>query len=177
MGRDQKIYRQVRPGKIMETEEEVNFIELIREFNHRGIRYLIIGRRAIILYGGPVLTADYDLWVHAADREKTLFFLSEDLGFEISHPPNTKRPIVTGFSGMKKFDLFFHERITNMEDETISFVDCYRNATRIEDEKEDVFFRIPSLDDLIRLKKIRPPNVKDEQDIAYILKAKELLGG
>jgi hypothetical protein len=28
--------------------------------------------------------------------------------------------------------------------------------------------------DFIRLKKIREPNVKDEQDIAYLLKAKEL---
>jgi len=30
-------------------------------------------------------------------------------------------------------------------------------------------------DDLIRLKKIRKPNVKDEQDIEYLLKAKHLL--
>lgn len=32
-----------------------------------------------------------------------------------------------------------------------------------------------SIDDLIRLKKIRQPNVKDEQDIQYLLKAKQLL--
>ena len=30
-----------------------------------------------------------------------------------------------------------------------------------------------SIDDLIRLKKIRRPNVKDEQDIQYLLKAKQ----
>jgi hypothetical protein len=40
--------------------------------------------------------------------------------------------------------------------------------------KEDVSFRIPSIDDLIRLKKIRNPNVKDGQDIEYLLKAKRL---
>jgi len=39
---------------------------------------------------------------------------------------------------------------------------------------EGLFFRIPSIDDLIRLKKIRKPNVKDEQDIEYLLKAKHL---
>jgi len=32
-----------------------------------------------------------------------------------------------------------------------------------------------SIDDLIRLKKIRQPNVKDDQDIQYLLKAKQLL--
>ena len=31
------------------------------------------------------------------------------------------------------------------------------------------------LDDLIRLKKIRKPNIKDEQDIEYLLKAKRFL--
>lgn len=31
-----------------------------------------------------------------------------------------------------------------------------------------------SIDDLISLKKIRQPNVKDEQDIQYLLKAKQL---
>jgi len=32
-----------------------------------------------------------------------------------------------------------------------------------------------SIDDLIRPKKIRQPNVKDEQDIQYLLRAKQLL--
>jgi len=68
------------------------------------IRYLIIGRRAIILYGGPVLTADYDFWIHPADKKKTLSLLSDELGFELSDAPNTKKPIVSGFPGMKKFD-------------------------------------------------------------------------
>jgi hypothetical protein len=36
-------------------------------------------------------------------------------------------------------------------------------------------FKIPSIDNLIRLKQIRKPNVKDEQDIEYLLKAKQLL--
>jgi hypothetical protein len=44
-----------------------------------------------------------------------------------------------------------------------------------EDPTQGVSFRIPSIDDLIHLKKIRQPNVKDEQDIEYLLKAKHLL--
>jgi hypothetical protein len=159
----------------MEPEKEVNLLHLIRKLNRQGIRYLIIGRRAVILYGGPVLTADHDLWIHPADKKKALSFLSESLGFELSDPPGTKRPVVTGFSGMKKYDLFFQKSVRNIENETIAFETCYKSSTVLKDSKENVEFRIPSIDDLIRLKKKRPPNAKDEQDIEYLLRAKQLL--
>jgi len=157
----------------MEPEKEVNLLDVIREFNRHQVRHVIIGRRAVILYGGPVLTGDNDIWIHTADREKTLSLLNR-LDFELSHPVETKRPIVTAFSGMKKYDLFFHKGIKNLEDEPIEFEECYRNSTLIEDPSKDIFFRVPSIDDLIRLKKIREPNVRDEQDIEYLLKAKKL---
>jgi len=158
----------------MEPEKEIKFPDLIRKFNQENIRYLIIGRRAIVLYGGPVLTGDYDLWIHPEDKKITLSFLLDELDFELSHPPHTKRPIVTAFAGMKKYDLFFHRGIRNIENETIEFEVCYRNSVLKEDPEENVSFRIPSIDDLIRLKKIRQPNVKDEQDIEYLLRAKNL---
>jgi hypothetical protein len=158
----------------MEPEKEVKFFDLIRSFNRQRIRYLIIGRRAVILYGGPVLTADHDLWIHPVDKKKALSILLEKFGFELSHPPDTKKPIVTGFSGMKKYDFFFQKSVRNLEKETIEFEECYKNSTIKEDSAEDVSFRIPSIEDLIRLKKIRRPNVKDEQDIEYLLRAKRL---
>jgi hypothetical protein len=158
----------------MEPEKEVSFFKLIRQLNRRKIRYLIIGRRAVILYGGPVLTTDTDLWIHPEDKKTVLSLLLDELGLEISHPPNTKKPIVSGFSGLRKFDLFFQKGIKNIEDQMIEFEDCYKNSILKKDPKEDVSFRIPSIDDLIRLKKIRKPNVKDEQDIEYLLKAKHL---
>ena len=158
----------------MEPEKEVSLIDLLREFNRQNIRYLIIGRRAVILYGGPVLTADNDLWVHPADKRKALSLLLEEFDFELSHPPDTKKPIVTGFSGMRKYDLFFQKSVRNREDETIEFEECYKNSVTKEDVGANLSFRIPSVDDLIRLKKIRKPNIKDEQDIEYLLKAKRL---
>jgi len=59
--------------------------------------------------------------------------------------------------------------------ETIDFEECYKNSILKEDLAEDISFRIPSIDDLIRLKKIKKPNIKDEQDIEYLLKTKQLL--
>ena len=158
----------------MKPEKEIKFFKLIRELNRQRIRYLIIGRRAVILYGGPVLTADHDIWLHPEDKKKALSFLSEKLDFELSHPPDTKRPIVIGFSGTKKYDLFFQRSVKNIENETIEFEGCYGNSVLKEDLREKVSFRIPSIDDLIRLKKIRKPNAKDQQDIEYLLKAKRL---
>ena len=158
----------------MEPEKEVEFFDLIREFERRKIRFLIIGRRALVLYGAPVLTADHDLWIHPDDKERTLLFLSEGLGFELTHPPETGKPIVTGFSGMRIYDLFFQKSVRNSEHETIDFEDCYRNSVVKDDPAEGLRFRIPSIDDLIRLKKIRKPNAKDQQDIEYLLKAKRL---
>jgi hypothetical protein len=158
----------------MKPEKEVKFFELIRKFNRRKIRYMIIGRRAVILYGGPVLTADHDLWIHPSDKRKILFLLLNEFEFELSYPPDTKRPIVSGYSGFKKFDLFFQKSIKNIEGEIIEFEECYKNSILKKDSTEDVSFRIPSIDDLIRLKKVRKPNVKDEQDIEYLLKAKRL---
>jgi hypothetical protein len=100
--------------------------------------------------------------------------LLDKLGLETSHSPNTKKPIVSRFSGLKKFDFFFQKSVRNIEGETIEFEDCYQNSIIRKDPTENVSFRIPSIDDLIRLKKIRKPNVKDEQDIEYLLKAKRL---
>jgi hypothetical protein len=158
----------------MEPEKEVSFLRLIRELNRGKIRYLVIGRRAVILYGGPVLTGDTDLWIHPEDKRKALSLLSDKLSLELSESPDTKKPIVSGFSGMRKFDLFFQKSVKTFEDHVIDFEDCYENSILKKDPKEDIHFQLPSIDDLIRLKKIRKPNIKDEQDIEYLLKAKRL---
>ena len=41
--------------------------EFFRRLGASGVRVLLIGRRALVAYGLPVLTADYDLWLHADD--------------------------------------------------------------------------------------------------------------
>ena len=158
----------------MEPEREVDFFTLLREFTRRNIRCLIIGRRAVILYGAPVLTADYDLWVHPEDKGSTLAFLSEELDLELSDFPDTRKRLVSGYSGMRKYDFFFQRSVKTIENEKVDFEECYKNSIVKEDRSEGIRFRVPSIDDLILLKKVRKPNAKDEQDIEYLLKAKQL---
>ena len=46
-----------------EFDEEALFSVIARS----GVRSLLIGRRALVALGIPVLTADYDLWIHTDD--------------------------------------------------------------------------------------------------------------
>jgi hypothetical protein len=157
----------------MEPEIELDFFDIIKDLNRMGIKNLIIGRRAVVLYGAPVLTADYDFWIDSNDKAKALSYFVKK-GCDLSYSEDSKKPIIQVYAGLMKIDLFFHKAITNLEGELIEFAPCYENATIKEDPEQDVFFRIPSIDDLIRTKKIRKENVKDLQDIEYLLKAKAM---
>jgi hypothetical protein len=42
-------------------------IELFRRIGESGARALLVGRRALVTLGLPVLTADCDFWVHPED--------------------------------------------------------------------------------------------------------------
>ncbi|MBW2114637.1 MAG: hypothetical protein JRH04_07235 [Deltaproteobacteria bacterium] len=157
----------------MEPEVELDFFDIVKDFNRMGIRYLIIGRRAVVLYGAPVLTADYNFWIDTNEKAKVLaYFVNK--GCSLSNSEDSMKPIIQVYAGPMKIDLFFHKAITNLEGDLVEFAQCYKNATIKEDPKQDVFFRIPSIDDLIKTKKTRQENVKDLQDIEYLLKAKTI---
>jgi len=157
----------------MEPEVELDFFDIIKDFNRIGIRYLIIGRRAVVLYGAPVLTADYDFWIDSKEKATVLAYFSKK-GCGLSHGEDNLKPIIQVYAGPRKIDLFFHRAVRNLDGDLIEFKSCYENATIKEDREQDIFFRIPSIDDLIKTKKIRQWNVKDLQDIEYLLKAKEM---
>jgi len=158
----------------MEPELELAFFDIIKDFNRMMIKHLIIGRRAVVLYGAPVLTADYDFWIDAADRARVLSYFIEK-GCMLSEPEDSLNPMIQVYAGPRKIDLFFHKQIKNIEGDLIEFESCYQNATTKKDSEQGLFFCIPSIDDLIKTKKIRKENVKDLQDIEYLLKAKDMI--
>ena len=55
-----------------------------------GARAVLIGRRALIALGIPVLTADYDFWVHVDDIEAFNAAI-EPFGMSPSHAPAEAR--------------------------------------------------------------------------------------
>jgi hypothetical protein len=46
---------------------ELDEAESFRSVAESGARALLIGRRTLVVLGLPVLTADYDFWIHADD--------------------------------------------------------------------------------------------------------------
>jgi hypothetical protein len=64
--------------------------DFFRAIAGSGARVLLIGRRALIALGLPLLTADYDLWVHIDDIE-SLNRALETLEFVASLPPEGAR--------------------------------------------------------------------------------------
>jgi hypothetical protein len=159
----------------LKAEPEFNFPDLVKELNKEHIRYILIGRQALILYGAPLLSFDYDLWVHPDDRKKLLQYLVNIKNFEITRDISDPSPICTVFAGTEKVDLFFNKTITNLESETIDFEVSYNNAIKIRDDSDpDFLIRIPSIEDLVKLKKLRARNMKDEEDIKYLLSIKSL---
>jgi hypothetical protein len=69
-----------------------------------GARVLIIGRRALILLGAPVLTADYDPWVHFDDIEKLNAAFAR-----LDHEPN-RPPGEASHTGRYVLDLITTKR-------------------------------------------------------------------
>lgn len=142
------------------------FKEIIRLFNKEKIRYLLIGRQAVMLYGAPLFSYDYDFWIHPEDKKKTYRILEETLEFEPSYPEDIKRPMISFLSDKgEKVDVFFVKKITNASGETFGIEEVLKRSIIVKDRGFTI--RLPDIDDLIGLKKMgkRP---KDIEDIEYL---------
>jgi hypothetical protein len=154
----------------MQAEPQVDLPSLLSEMTARGIRFLVIGRQAMVLYGAPALTFDWDIWVAPADRGAAFAFLVDDRGFEASRAPDDPSPLVTMFAGPAKLDLFFYGAVRNIEGQDLAFEDAWTRSVEFTDAcNPPMRLRVPGRDDLVVLKKLRPRNLKDEEDIKYLL--------
>lgn len=142
------------------------FKEIIRLFNKEKIRYLLIGRQAVMLYGAPLFSYDYDFWIHPEDRKKTYRVLEDILEFESSYPEDIKRPMISFLSDKgEKVDVFFVKEITNSFGETFEIEEVLKRSIIVRDKGFTI--RLPDIDDLIGLKKMgRRP--KDVEDVEYL---------
>jgi hypothetical protein len=64
--------------------------EVLRALQSSGTRVLLIGRRALVALGAPVMTADYDVWVHRDDVERLNHAFAKIDHFP-NHPPDAAR--------------------------------------------------------------------------------------
>ena len=155
----------------MKAGKEFDLIEFIQALEKEKIPYLLIGRWAVILHGAPLMTADYDFWISPSDRRRILHLL-ERMRYDL--PPATawKQPLLTVYCASEKIDLLFFKQITNREGQRLSFEQCSKRSDVKEDRRRRISVRIPSIDDLIALKKSTrstpEDELKDATDIRFL---------
>jgi len=155
----------------MDAAEGFDLIQFIKVLEERSIRYLLIGRWAIILHGAPLMTADYDFWIDPASKAKLLRILDR-MRFEVPAETDRKSPIISVYRSSEKIDLFFMRRVSNRENIILSFDECWRRADVKIDPQHHFSIRVPSLKDLIELKKIprvsATNDAKDLKDLQFL---------
>jgi hypothetical protein len=137
-----------------------------------GARVLLIGRRAMVALGIPVLTADYDLWV-AFDDVETLNVALAALDFVPNRAPDEARR--TGryvLENDEHVDVMVARAATTPAGERLAFDDAWVRRQSVAFEAVQV--AIPCVDDLMTTKRwsMREKDVRDIQLIEALRRTK-----
>jgi hypothetical protein len=135
-----------------------------------GVRALLIGRRAMVLLGLPVLTADYDFWI-AIDDIAAFNLVGAGFDLHPSRPPDDARRLGRySLANNEHMDVLVARAISPTDGPLLEFEDLW--SRRREVRVGGAAVALPSIDDLIRTKQIaaRP---KDLEDIRLLRLLKE----
>ena len=147
-------------------ESEFDEALFFRAISASGLRALLIGRRALIALGIPVMTADYDFWIHLDDIER---FNAEALPFELI-PDRT--PLEARRSGRYRLqndelvDVLVARSVPG-PDRPLVFDEVWSRRNTLTSDDGGCNISVPSLEDLIASKRIgsRP---KDAEDVRLL---------
>ena len=150
--------------------DEDRFFDAIHQ---SGARALLIGRRALIALGIPVLTGDYDFWVHRDDLDI----------FNAAAAPFGLRPTHTALEAHQsgRYKLENDEKVDVLVARAVGTVDGVRLAfddawgrRQVVWYTDRVRVILPSIDDLILTKRFAARS-KDGEDIRWLeqLKGRE----
>ena len=139
--------------------DELAFFKAIQ---NSGARALLIGRRALVLLGLPVLTADYDFWIALDDI--ALFNAScEPFGLLPSRTPETARQ--SGryvLQNDERVDVLVARSVPTADGVTVAFESLWTHKRSVE-VAPGIAVYLPALDDLILTKQVasRPKDLED----------------
>lgn len=125
-------------------------------------RVLLIGRRALVLLGLPLLTADYDLWAHPEDLA-SLNEAAAPFGFAPTLPPDEARRCGRYvLEDGERVDVLCARSVHTVDGVVVSLDDVWARRTQLWID-DHVWVHLPSLDDLILTKRFggRPKDVAD----------------
>lgn len=138
-----------------------------------GARALLIGRRALVVLGLPVLTADYDFWLHRDDIERFNDGLVP-LGLHADRAADeARRRGRYVLENDERVDVLVASGVVLPSGQQLDF-DAVWSRRRTVALAPGVTTVLPSLDDLIATKRIalRPKDVEDIR-LLEILKSEE----
>ena len=146
-------------------------VDFFRRISRSGARVLLIGRRALVMLGLPVLTADYDFWVHIDDASLINDAL-QPLGFIPNASPEAARARGRyALENGERVDIMLARSVSTADGARVEFDEVWtrRQAVVV---SSDVEVHLPDLDDLIASKRFstRP---KDLEDIRLLQILKE----
>ena len=147
-----------------------------RAISASGLRALLIGRRALIALGIPVMTSDYDFWIHIDDIEG---FNAEALPFALI-PDRT--PLEARRSGRYRLqndelvDVLVARSVPG-PDGPLVFDGVWSRRNTLGGENQGSSICVPGLDDLIASKRIgsRPKDAEDVRLLQHLRKQREAL--
>lgn len=135
------------------------------------VRALLIGRRALVALGLPLLTADYDFWLHIDDIAG-FNQLAEPFELYPNHPPDdARRRGRYVLENDEHVDVLVARFVPTVDGHPVAFDDLWsRHVTCVVSDGTTV--QMPSLDDLILTKQFgnRP---RDLEDIRQLRALKE----
>jgi hypothetical protein len=143
-------------------------LEFLKKIHEKGVKYLLIGRQAVIAYGGPVQSMDYDIYIDGSEGNTQLLI---NIAKKIALCPTI--PLDKMKSHFKfrlendfALDVFRAKFLSSGKGKKISFEDIYKRRNVLKGET-GLEINVPSIDDLIELKKLRSLP-KDLEDIKYL---------
>ncbi len=151
--------------------EEIAFFRAVET---SGARALLIGRRALVVLGLPVLTADYDFWLHIDDIER---FNQAAAPFDLlpSYGPEQARQRGRYvLENDERIDVLLARSVQTVDGRAVAFADVWdrRRPTPL---SSGVAVTLPSLDDLILTKRFaaRPKDLEDIRLLEILRKESE----
>lgn len=139
--------------------DEIEFFGAIRQ---SGARALLIGRRALVMLGLPVLTADYDFWLHIDD---VAAFNQAVAGFGLvpSRTPDEARRFGRYvLENDERVDVLVARTVPTVDHERVVFEEVWLRRRELE-LRPGLGVSLPSIDDLISTKRFgaRPKDIED----------------
>ncbi len=140
--------------------------DFFRTIEQSGARVVLIGRRALIAIGIPVLTADYDLWIAADDAERLNRALRKLDMFPNREPAEARKVGRYVIENGERVDVLVAQQVSTVDGEHVRFDDVYARSLAVR-MTGGASIRVPVVSDLILTKRFAV-RAKDIADIRLL---------